>query len=439
MAIALSEDAASLRDLIHTFIHSRLQTKLDKLKPDEHDKRQQLIDDHRPHNWLADAARRVGQIQLATHTLKPIHPDARGSNLHAPPQPQELPGLVSSHCLGERWDDDVVGNAAALDVFKLLKLEHAGQTLLQRLLEHDPAALAALDDDTEVAAQWRAAFATITTSRGAPASHTLAKQVYFPLPDGGYHLLAPLFPTSLAHRVQARMRDDRYGELARIAREARRKGEPFSQGYCEYPNLAIQKFGGTKPQNISQLNSERYGENWLLAALPPQWQNLELRSPLRSDSVFDFLFRQNRDLRNRVAELKHFLVTTDHNNWAIRRKRARLLGDIADEFHQYAARLLDANRSRELAAGWSAHADCRLDDSERHWLDPLRTLHDDSFKSTHLWRDWPEQASRRFGNWLNRVLDHDKLRLSEVEADHWHGVLRDELKMFKEVLEDARA
>jgi hypothetical protein len=24
----------------------------------------------------------------------------------------------------------------------------------------------------------------------------------------------------------------------------------------EYPNLAVQKFGGTKPQNISQLNSD---------------------------------------------------------------------------------------------------------------------------------------------------------------------------------------
>ncbi|MFY1004775.1 type I-F CRISPR-associated protein Csy1, partial [Escherichia coli] len=104
---------AALRDLIHTFIHTRLQTKLDKLADDD-PKRQQLLDDHRPEAWLADAARRVAQIQLATHTLKPIHPDARGSNLHAPPPAVDLPGLVSSHCLSSGWDDDVVGNAAAL-------------------------------------------------------------------------------------------------------------------------------------------------------------------------------------------------------------------------------------------------------------------------------------------------------------------------------------
>lgn len=438
MATKSTAESAALRDLIHTFIHTRLQAKLDKLA-DNDPKRQPLLEAHQPDAWLADAARRVAQIQLATHTLKPIHPDARGSNLHAPPPPIDLPGLVSSHCLARQWDDDVVGNAAALDVFKFLKLEHAGRTLLQRLLEHDVDLLAALSDDAEQAETWRASFAAITESRGTPASHTLAKQVYFPLPDGSYHLLAPLFPTSLVHRVQQRMREDRFGEAAKAARDARKAKQPYEHGYCEYLGLAIQKFGGTKPQNISQLNSERYGENWLLASLPPQWRTFDLRPPLRRDSAFEFIYRNDKALRARVAELQHFLRVTAHNNWQIRRKRARLLGEISDACHQYAAALLEANRNGELAAGWSAHADCRLDDSERHWLDPLRAHDDAEFKSAHLWRDWPEQTSKRFGNWLNAKLDHDALRLGEDEARHWRGVLHDELTLFKEMLDDGRA
>lgn len=438
MATKSTPQSAALRDLIHTFIHTRLQAKLDKLADDD-PKRQQLLEEHRPEIWLTDAARRVAQIQLATHTLKPIHPDARGSNLHASPTERELPGSVSSHCLAGHWDDDVVGNAAALDVFKFLKLEHDGRTLLQRLLEHDADLLAALSDKPEHAETWRASFAAITESRGPATSHTLAKQVYFPLPDGSYHLLAPLFPTSLVHRVQQRMRTDRFGDAAKAARDARRTKQPSEQGYCEYLDLAIQKFGGTKPQNISQLNSERYGENWLLASLPPQWRSLDLRPPLRRDSAFDFLYRNNKTLRARVAELQHFLRVTAHNNWQIRNKRARLLGEITDAFHQYAAELLEANRSETLTAGWSAHPDCRLDDSERHWLDPLRVHQDAEFQSTHLWRDWPEQASKRFGNWLNAKLDHDELRLAQPEAEHWKGVLHDELRMFKEILDDGRA
>lgn len=35
--------------------------------------------------WLADAARRVTQIQAVTHVLKATHPDARGSSLFVEP------------------------------------------------------------------------------------------------------------------------------------------------------------------------------------------------------------------------------------------------------------------------------------------------------------------------------------------------------------------
>lgn len=438
MATSSTSTSATLRDLIHTFIHTRLEAKLDKLAADD-PKRQPLLDAHRPETWLADAARRVAQIQLATHTLKPLHPGARGSNLHMPPVAADLPGLVSSHCLSDGWENDYVCNAADLGMIPFLRLTYEGKTLLQLGLEQDADLLVALSDDAEQARAWCASFAAITSSRGPATSHSLAKQVYFPLPDGGYHLLAPLFPTSLVHRVQRCLREDRFGAAAKAAREARRNGQPATQGYCEYLDLAIQKFGGTKPQNISQLNSERYGENWLLASLPPTWRSLDLRPPLRYDSAFDFLYRNDKYLRARVAELQHFLRVTAHNNWQIRRKRARLLGDITDAFHQYAAELLEANRNAVLAPGWSAHPDCRLDDSERHWLDPLRAHTDADFRSSHLWRDWPTQASQRFGNWLNAKLDHDTLRLGEAEADHWRGVLHDELKLFKEMLDDGRA
>ncbi|WP_273649811.1 type I-F CRISPR-associated protein Csy1, partial [Pseudomonas aeruginosa] len=91
-----------LRQFIESFIQERLQGKLDKLHPDEDDKRQTLLATHRREAWLADAARRVGQLQLVTHTLKPIHPDARGSNLHSLPQAPGQPGLAGSHELGDR-------------------------------------------------------------------------------------------------------------------------------------------------------------------------------------------------------------------------------------------------------------------------------------------------------------------------------------------------
>ncbi|MCF3997914.1 type I-F CRISPR-associated protein Csy1, partial [Pseudomonas aeruginosa] len=119
-------------------------------------------------------------------------------------------------------------------------------------------------------------------------------------------------------------------------------------GFSEYPNLAIQKFGGTKPQNISQLNSERYGENWLLPSLPPHWQRQDQRAPIRHSSVFEHDFGRSPEVSRLTRTLQRLLAKTRHNNFTIRRYRAQLVGQICDEALQYAARL------RELEPGWSA-------------------------------------------------------------------------------------
>ncbi len=137
---------AGYRAAISAFLQERLQAKLDKLKPDD-PQRDEVIASFAHDVWLASAAKRVEQIQAVTHSLKPIHPDARGTNLYV--EPSTLPSLaeLGSHALGECFVGDVVGNAAALDVYKLLKLEVNGRSLLTALLAHDADALFALHPD----------------------------------------------------------------------------------------------------------------------------------------------------------------------------------------------------------------------------------------------------------------------------------------------------
>jgi CRISPR-associated protein Csy1 len=420
-----------VRAAIQAFIAERLASKLDKLKPDEEETRRKLKAAHEPKSWLADAARRVTQLQLATHTVKPIHPDARGTNIRVSAETPCAADIVGTHSLPADRQMDVVGNAAALDVYKFLSIPHEGRSLLQRLLDRDSATMAALSDDPAEADALRAAFASIAECDSAPESHELAKQVYFPV-DGGYHLLAPLFPTTLVHHIQQIIREHRFGEASKAARDARRNGRPWAHGYCEYPDLAIRKLGGSKPQNISQLNSERYGENWLLASKPPVWVQLRVKPPFRADSVFDRWFGRRGPVRGAVARLREFLRSSDHNNHAIRNARARLVADICDEVHQYAASL------QVLKPGWSADPECRLHQAERFWLDPLRARTDEEFMKLRESVDWRDQVSSRFANWLNSSLETDGLVFDQYSAAHWADVLRQELKMFREVLDDER-
>lgn len=425
MSRPLSSRSAELRAAIETFLLERLEGKLKGL-PDDDPKRAALKAQFEFTAWVDDAARRVSQIQVVTHALKAGHPDARGTSIHATPASLGAHDLVGSHCLpGDDLADDVVGNAAALDVYKFLRLAVGGQTLLQLMTAEDPDVLSALNADEPQARSWASAFAGVSQAKGGTATHTRAKQVYWlvgesPTDDSAYHLLAPLYASSLAHQVFRTINADRFGDDAKAAREARRRNEFSEREIHEYPQLAVQKLGGTKPQNVSQLNSERGGTNYLLASLPPLWTSPAARPPLHTDSVFPRLARRE-SVKALVRQLKRFLESDPPPNQATRDHRDTLVAAVIDEVFQFEQEL------RLLEPGWSADANCRLPDAERYWLDPWRGDHDADFGERRERLSWPEQLCQRFANWLNDALN-GKLVFGDSPHGHWYGLLQDEFR-----------
>ena len=422
-------------------ISQRLHTKLEKLKEDD-PKRSELLQQHQPATWIEDAARRVGQIQAVTHSLKPIHPDARGTNLYV--EPASLPPLqeLGSHALGNAFAGDVVGNAAALDVYKLLKLEVDGRSLLAALLAQDAGALAALHPEPAQAQALRDAFVSLTQPRAeGPSSHSLAKQLYWltgddACADGDYALLAPLYATSLAQAVHTQVQEDRFGDANKAARQARRERKAHDGVFHDYPDLALQNMGGTKPQNISQLNSERRGINYLLSSLPPQWRSSAARLPVKADSVFDRLFIARPEVRRTLRALRQFLESEPEPNLATRNRREELMDTLVDELVSLAAEL-----QQVLPPGWTLDDERfePLNRDEQLWLDPLRAERPDQGDFAHewLWMDWPSAIGKRFANWLNDQL-RGKLPLGDAEAREWQKVLLTDEDGFKQQLRDLR-
>ena len=429
------------REGIASFISERLKAKLDKLADDD-PRRAAFVAQHEPHAWLAEAARRVTQIQAVTHSLKPIHPDARGTNLYV--EPRTLPPLaeLGSHALGERFVGDVVGNAAALDVYKLLKLEVNGRSLLAALLAQDADALAALHTDPAQAQALRDAFVSLTQPRAeGPSSHTLAKQLYWltgpdACDDAHYTLLAPLYATSLAHAVHAQVQEDRFGDANKAARQARRERKAHDGVFHEYRHLAVQNMGGTKPQNISQLNSERRGVNYLLSSLPPQWKASAVRLPVHSASVFDRLFIARPEVRRAVRALRVFLESNPDANLTTRERREELLDALVDELVSLAAEL-----QQILPPGWSRDDERfkELGYEETLWLDPLRAEIPEEAQFAHDWQymDWPAAIGKAFAGWLNAQL-RGKLPVGDAEAREWKKVLLTDEDGFKQQLRELR-
>lgn len=428
MSITDPQRIAALRAVVADFLKNRLDDKLEKIKDDDEAapvKRAELHQQFIPATWLEDAARRAGQIQAVTHSLKPIHPDARGTNLYAPPQALAALPVVGSHCLGDDFAGDVVGNAAALDVYKFLKLEHQGRSLLALVQECDADLAAALSDNPAQAQDWINAFAALTEPRGRVASHTLAKQLYWltgnnPHDDASYHLLAPLYASSLAHRVYQTVQDDRFSEEAKTARDAKKAGTFSERPVREYPQLAVQQLGGTKPQNISQLNSERRGNNFLLASLPPIWRTEELKPLLNTESMFP-RYSRRPEVRPLLKAMLAFLKSDLARNVETRARRAEGVNALIDEFLQLSAEL------RSLPPGWSQTPDCRLGSAQKHWLDPDGVALACGASGQPLPTDTAEQISAAFANWLNAQL-RNPLPMGDPEFLEWRQQMHEQIK-----------
>ncbi|MFT3760539.1 type I-F CRISPR-associated protein Csy1 [Thauera sp.] len=422
----LKERKRRFQQTITTFINERRDAKL-KGQDDEAAAKTATKYDY--HEWLGDAARRVTQIQAVTHVLKATHPDARGTSLHIPPDSLPQHEEIGTHLLGNDYAEDIVGNAAALDVYKFLKLNVDGRRLLDWLQADDADLLHALHEDKAIARQWASAFKGLIRPPTAPVSHGLAKQIYWcasgePADNNGFHLLQPLFSSSLAHAVHQEINDARFGEANKAARQARREKKAHDAPYRDYRNLATRKLGGTKPQNISQLNSERGGLNYLLASLPPRWNQDRPRQFLFNDSALA-RFRRfdgvNELLDALLALLKDNPAPTMHTR--IKRERIeRALGQSLAAF---------GLASRQLfQPGWTRDADCRLPLCEQLWLDPERAelplreeakhkTEDEEFNAALEWKDWPDEVAHRFGNWLNAILLQHDLPVGDAEHAHW--------------------
>jgi len=426
----LTERGKRFRAAITTFIEARREAKL-KGKEDDAG----TASKYEYATWLADAARRVGQIQAVTHVLKATHPDARGSSLHV--QPANLPRRdeIGSHVLGADFAEDVVGNAAALDVFKFLRTEVDGKRLLDWMQANDADLKAALSADTETAAQWMAAFASLVCREESAATHPLAKQLYWlcgddPLEDDQYHLLQPMFSSSLAHAVHTDIQDARFGEANKQARTAFRQKQPSGIVYRDYRNLVARKLGGTKPQNISQLNSERGGINYLLPSLPPPAWKPAGMNLLKQASAFDGLIWFG-GMRGLVRTLIELLDDDPPPTMETRKRRETIEQAIAGELAMFGVAVRG-----QYTAGWTRDPACRLPECEQLWLDPDRVelpvrndpehpqwaQEDEAFNAAYEMADWPNAIAERFGNWLNaRLHKAGLLDASLPERNHWAG------------------
>lgn len=379
--------------------------------------------------WLKSAVERVHHLEVVTHVLKATHPSAKGSNIYAKPCTLVDRNEVGTHSLGGYFDDDIaVDNARHLDVYSLLKQTFEGQRLLDWILAGDKDLRSALHECPEIANLWMSAFQSMIRTEGKPTTHKLAKQIYWltganPSVDSHYHLLQPMFSSSLESRIHSEINSALWAEPNKSAWQAYKGKKPSTEEFRSYRNLAVRILGGSNQQNVSQRNQERKGKNYLLASLPPHWKSKN-EIKLRGNSALD-AFLSFGSVRKLVKQLSDLLLANPDPTMQTRQSREAIEQALGAQLAAFGEAIQEQH-----ASGWT-QTDCELDINEQLWLDQKRTelaprkdeasrQEDENFNATFVWGDWPDVIAGRFANWLNaRLREAGLVTVGDSEAKHW--------------------
>ena len=273
--------------------------------------------------WLQDAAKRAGQMSMATHPCTFSHPSARKTK-RGDVTPIvfegafEADGLLRSGNVHD-IEMDALGNAAVLDVYKLLDLRmDDGRRLIEHIKDESEigrAVVSSAGGDYETV---RNGFLAMLESPGdETVTSSKIKQVYFPV-DEDYHLLSIITNAGIVHRMRTLIDKMRFSDEAKTFREARKKGE-CAEDYMEIYDLVVLGYCGTKPQNVSVLNNAMGGRTYLLRSMPPKLTPRGIRFPKR-DFFKEALFQ--KEVQQRFKALGK-IAATDYNNVNIRNARIR--------------------------------------------------------------------------------------------------------------------
>ena len=245
------------------------------------------------------------------------------------------------------------------------------------------------------------------------ATDTHLRQVYFPIAEGEYHLLSVVPSSCLALEMYQRIRAINGHKIDCCNKKSENYGKPCE----EVTGLTMIGFGGTKPQNISALNSRCGGKTYLLSSLPPSLPARKIRLP-KSD-----FFRESIWYKQQSSTLYrlHAYMKQDRNTIEIR----RAIHDLVDEM--ISAVLFAAYQIRAEKIGWNEEeAYSQLPTAQKIWLD-------DAYAEERKETSWADDISSSFARWVIRsyekLLGEDAIKLGDAE----HGFIK---KQMETVLKD---
>lgn len=357
-----------------------------------------------PVEWMSSAVANLPRYYLATHIAKFTHPDAKAELYDESASAGN--GYLTTTDAELKEDFVVQGGAAYMPLASFL-VKRFSELEDEKERTSDLNALTAwehLQQDTDfiqreftdLGLDYKNLRQQILAIKKCPVpskTDRLLKQVYFPIGDDTYHLLSVMPPTSLMFCMT-----DKIEKASRHSRFCHdEKSEQYGESYNFIPDLTRISFGGTKPQNISCLNTPMGVD--VLLSISPEISGRAVHVP-KKNFFFDSLYW--RVFLDEIGAL-HRLFINERNNLSVREKRDRCIRSIVWKIWYTADKLQD------LPGGWSENTN--LPESQKIWLDSGK------YELQQKDDKWIADVSQDFARWLNVVYSKQKgaLPLGPVE------------------------
>lgn len=370
-----------------------------------------------PEKFMPKVAKEVKHITCATHPSQFSHPYAnQDKNFRITPivffGSYSDDGYVRSGNVKSERSIDMYGSAAYATIMKFLVLTMSnGMSVLDNIKEGTPEAKALLALSGDSDDKLREQFSVLIQPRSNDAHITSSKikQVYFPLGENKYHLLSLLTPSPLVFELKNRL--ETIKNDAKNKKELIEKGETTSS-FKEIHNLVTLKYGGTQPQNISQLNTENGGISKLLYSAPPTIEDHKLRLPRKNffSECLDF-----KDFKQEFNEIKK-LATVSLNNKKHRERRDLLFKEIvltiSEKLYVVRENIKEIPNELKLA--------------QQIWLNKDKTIR---AKKTDNWED---EIINDMANWIfQNIKNYYQVELGDTEFTEIKRILNNYKDLWK--------
>jgi CRISPR-associated protein Csy1 len=215
-------------------------------------------------------------------------------------------------------------------------------------------------------------------------------------------------------KLKERINNMRFPDEAKEVREAKRNQRYHENDLSEVYGLSVVGFGGTKPQNISVLNSQNGGTAYLLSSMPPVLNARTIQPPKTNFFSNTLWVKAYQDDFQKL----HALFAGDTNNIHIRKKRDWLTRSI---IYQVSDRLW---MIRYLEAGWSeSDTYQQLPKYQKIWLDQFYT---DTREDNADWLDAvKDDLSLWFLRAYKKVMDNKALSLGDEQLPYFKSMIED--------------